>query len=91
MTLDNNGVAHRVPEGQGTHYIHVSDSNETVLEVKVKKQAMVIDVLTLTFDAPKPKMTPDEAPSSDITLQRSTTEQPPSKQRIHPFDDNEKK
>ncbi|KAI8329302.1 hypothetical protein BC941DRAFT_476384 [Chlamydoabsidia padenii] len=37
VTLDNDGVAHRVPDGQGTHYIHVSESNETVLEVKPKQ------------------------------------------------------
>lgn len=91
MTLDNDGVAHRVPEGQGTHYIHVSDSNETVLEVKVKKWVRLINVLTLIFDALKPKMALDKAVPSDTTLQRPITEQPPSKQRIHPFDDNEKK
>ncbi|SAL98638.1 hypothetical protein [Absidia glauca] len=34
VTLDSDGVARHVSEGQGTHYIHVSDSNETILEEK---------------------------------------------------------
>ncbi|ORZ15892.1 hypothetical protein BCR42DRAFT_44430 [Absidia repens] len=34
VTLDNDGVARHVSEGQGTHYIHVSESNETILEEK---------------------------------------------------------
>lgn len=35
VTLDANGVAHRVPNGQGTHFIHVSEESETHLEEKV--------------------------------------------------------
>lgn len=35
VTLDNDGVAHHVAEGQGTHFIHVSENNETILEEKV--------------------------------------------------------
>lgn len=35
VTLDANGVAHRVPNGQGTHFIHVSEDSETHMEEKV--------------------------------------------------------
>ncbi|KAI9302806.1 hypothetical protein BJ944DRAFT_184461, partial [Cunninghamella echinulata] len=34
VTLDNNGVARQVGEGQGTHFIHISEHNETILEEK---------------------------------------------------------
>ncbi|KAI9254385.1 hypothetical protein EDC94DRAFT_618671 [Helicostylum pulchrum] len=34
VTLDANGVAQRVPKGQGTHFIHISPNNETHLEEK---------------------------------------------------------
>ncbi|KAI8079840.1 uncharacterized protein BX664DRAFT_341584 [Halteromyces radiatus] len=34
VTLDHDGIARHVSEGQGTHYIHVSESNETILEEK---------------------------------------------------------
>lgn len=37
VTLDADGVAQRVPKGQGTHFIHISSNNETHLEEKVKK------------------------------------------------------
>ncbi|KAI9314720.1 hypothetical protein BX666DRAFT_1962677 [Dichotomocladium elegans] len=35
VTIDANGVARRVPNGKGTHFIHVSDDCETHLEEKV--------------------------------------------------------
>ncbi|KAI8883246.1 hypothetical protein K501DRAFT_184893 [Backusella circina FSU 941] len=35
VTLDADGVAHRVPKGEGTHYIHVSKNSETHMEEKV--------------------------------------------------------
>lgn len=34
VVLDANGVAQRVPKGQGTHFIHISPNNETHLEEK---------------------------------------------------------
>ncbi|CAO3646562.1 unnamed protein product [Cunninghamella blakesleeana] len=34
VTLDSNGVARQVPEGQGTHFIHISEHDETILEEK---------------------------------------------------------
>ncbi|KAI9323540.1 hypothetical protein BX666DRAFT_1839974, partial [Dichotomocladium elegans] len=34
VVLDRNGVARRVPEGQGTHLIHVSNQKETRMEQK---------------------------------------------------------
>ncbi|KAL1931424.1 hypothetical protein VTP01DRAFT_9566 [Rhizomucor pusillus] len=34
VVLDHNGVARRVPEGQGTHLIHVSQDKETRMEQK---------------------------------------------------------
>ncbi|KAI8990321.1 hypothetical protein BDB01DRAFT_718247 [Pilobolus umbonatus] len=40
VTLDADGVAQRVPKGQGTHFIHVSNNNETHLEEKVKRTKM---------------------------------------------------
>ncbi|KAI7903945.1 uncharacterized protein BX663DRAFT_551010 [Cokeromyces recurvatus] len=39
VTLDSDGVAHRVPKGQGTHFIHVSPSNETHLEEKTTQSS----------------------------------------------------
>ncbi|KAG1464478.1 hypothetical protein G6F56_005077 [Rhizopus delemar] len=34
VILDSNGVAQRVPKGQGTHIIHVSPHQETQLKEK---------------------------------------------------------
>ncbi|ORZ01594.1 hypothetical protein BCR43DRAFT_414332, partial [Syncephalastrum racemosum] len=34
VVLDQNGVARRVPQGQGTHLIHVTEDKETHLEQK---------------------------------------------------------
>ncbi|CEI92433.1 hypothetical protein RMCBS344292_06691 [Rhizopus microsporus] len=34
VTLDANGVAQRVPKGQGTHFIHISPHKETLLKEK---------------------------------------------------------
>ncbi|EIE86139.1 hypothetical protein RO3G_10850 [Rhizopus delemar RA 99-880] len=34
VVLDANGVAQRVPKGQGTHFIHVSQDEETILKEK---------------------------------------------------------
>ncbi|ORX61419.1 hypothetical protein DM01DRAFT_1122246 [Hesseltinella vesiculosa] len=34
VTIDDQGIARHVPEGQGTHFIRVSDNNETILEEK---------------------------------------------------------
>ncbi|KAI9483339.1 MAG: hypothetical protein EXX96DRAFT_557820 [Benjaminiella poitrasii] len=41
VTLDADGVAHRVPKGQGTHFIHVSPNNETHLEEKTPEHPVV--------------------------------------------------
>ncbi|KAI8344587.1 hypothetical protein BC941DRAFT_464800 [Chlamydoabsidia padenii] len=68
VTLDSDGVARHVSEGQGTHYIHVSDSNETILEEKP----------TLTLDNTVPPITPNP------TFQRPLVAHHPSKQRIYP-------
>ncbi|KAK4520580.1 uncharacterized protein ATC70_006457 [Mucor velutinosus] len=38
VTLDADGVAQRVPKGQGTHFIHISSKNgETHLEEKTEQ------------------------------------------------------
>ncbi|KAG2190925.1 hypothetical protein INT46_008967 [Mucor plumbeus] len=37
VTLDADGVAQRVPKGQGTHFIHISSNNETHLEEKTEQ------------------------------------------------------
>ncbi|CAO3650099.1 unnamed protein product [Mucor hiemalis] len=43
VTLDANGVAQRVPKGQGTHFIHISPNNETHLEEKVIYVRLLIE------------------------------------------------
>ncbi|CDH61410.1 predicted protein [Lichtheimia corymbifera JMRC:FSU:9682] len=75
VTLDANGVAHRVPNGQGTHFIHVSEDSETHMEEKP-----VIDV-----DLSKPSPTYKQPPrftflpsrASSKRIQPSTEEKPP--------------
>lgn len=44
VTLDADGVAQRVPKGQGTHFIHISSNNETHLEEKVKNKIKIQNV-----------------------------------------------
>ncbi|KAI7864434.1 hypothetical protein BDF14DRAFT_1884319 [Spinellus fusiger] len=39
VTLDDNGVAHRVRSGQGTHLIYVSKDKETHMEKKNSPQS----------------------------------------------------
>ncbi|KAI7880313.1 hypothetical protein K492DRAFT_207614 [Lichtheimia hyalospora FSU 10163] len=68
VTLDANGVAHRVPNGQGTHFIHVSKESETHMEEKP-----VIDV-----DLSKPSPTYKQPPRFNLLPSR------PSSKRIQP-------
>ncbi|CAO3590778.1 unnamed protein product [Absidia cylindrospora] len=75
VTLDSDGVAHHVAEGQGTHYIYVSENNETILEEKNNS------------NHDKPVLS---APKNS-TMQGTITPQHPSDQRIHPMNANEKK
>jgi hypothetical protein len=50
VTLDADGVAQRVPKGQGTHFIHISPNNETHLEEKVISAIKFDIYLTLFFN-----------------------------------------
>ncbi|KAI8647920.1 hypothetical protein BD408DRAFT_407989 [Parasitella parasitica] len=43
VTLDADGVAQRVPKGQGTHFIHISSNNETHLEEKTEQSSQDVN------------------------------------------------
>ncbi|KAI8061107.1 hypothetical protein BC940DRAFT_310579 [Gongronella butleri] len=49
VTIDNQGIARHVPEGQGTHLIRVSEANETILE---EKPTSIITTPNPTFQRP---------------------------------------
>ncbi|KAI8393545.1 uncharacterized protein BYT42DRAFT_551413 [Radiomyces spectabilis] len=72
VVLDADGVAHRVPKGQGTHLIHVSADNETHMEEKPDGSG------------PQPDLTYQKPPTTKWPSLSSITKPAPASKRIHP-------
>ncbi|KAI7894752.1 uncharacterized protein EV154DRAFT_497864 [Mucor mucedo] len=77
VTLDADGVAQRVPKGQGTHFIHISPNNETHLEEKSDQPSLPAP--THNNDTNKwpslttpPSYNSKVAPSSEIKEEKPT-------------------
>ncbi|SAM02358.1 hypothetical protein [Absidia glauca] len=89
VVFDENGIARRVPKGQGTHLIHVYQDQETNIEKKTRPS---LD----DHHTPKPQMTPLPRPETAYYprppgSKRMTVPKPKTKsKRIHPANLSEK-
>lgn len=89
--MDPNGVAKRVAKGKGTHYVYISQDNETHLEQKVNiyRYTKVLPILLLIVSNPLQS----EMIASPAAIYQSRNKwsslkiPPPYEKRVHPMEE----
>ncbi|CAO3584593.1 unnamed protein product [Absidia cylindrospora] len=92
VVFDEQGIARRVPKGQGTHLIHVYQDQETDIEKKTRPPGMMLPSKYNKMEPPTPLSKPETAYHPKPPCTRKTTIMKPSanSKRVQPIRWSEK-